>query len=127
MDKKQIVEDFITYQKSDKLTPEENALFDRSVYILQDLVYEDPETAWELILEIVAATDDEKVLSLLGCGELENLLSYHFDLFIERVEKQSREDKKFAFAMSCVWQLFMTDEQYERLNNLVKELGIKRI
>tara|TARA_B100000780_G_C21082555_1_gene436025 strand:+ start:910 stop:1296 length:387 start_codon:yes stop_codon:yes gene_type:complete len=127
MDTEKIVKDYIDYTKSDKLKPEDKALFRNSVYLFHDLYINDPEKAWELIVAIIDATDDEWVLTSVGCGELESLLVRHFDQFIDRVVKNSRKNKKFAFVMSCVWpDDRISDEQYTILDNLVEELGIVR-
>ncbi len=125
MDVEKIARGYLEYQSSDKSSKYKN-LFKETICLLGKLNRERPELAWEIILKIIEITDDEWMLTLVGCGELESLLNDHFEKFIDRVEDRSRSCKKFAHAMSCVWQNQMTDEQYAMLNALVDELGIER-
>ncbi len=125
----ELARNIVAYYGADESLSEEqkDELFDRSFMPMCDLISESPEMAWDVICKVVELTEDQWVLTMLGCGELESLLFKCFEQFIDRVEARSRECKKFAFVMSCVWQNRMTDEQYKRLDDLVKELGIERI
>ena len=90
---------------------------------MYDLTKSDPETIYKIILKVVELTDDEWMLTLVGCGELEDLLAKHFDAFIDRVEAEAIANKKFAHAVTCVWQNGMTNKQYARLKKLIDKLG----
>lgn len=125
----ELAKNIVAYYEVDESLSEQrkDELFDRSYMPMSDLLFGSPEMAWDVICKVVALTEDQWVLTMLGCGPLESLLGHYFEQFIDRVEAQSRGCRKFAFVMSCVWQNRMTDEQYARLDDLVKELGIERI
>ena len=57
----------------------------------------EPQECWELIVEIVNATDDEWVLTNAASGPLETLLATHPYDVIEKMEAAAREDEKFRF------------------------------
>ena len=71
---------------------------------LGDLVTEDPETAWSVILRVVerAGTDDQ--LGSLGAGPLEDLIRLHGVVFIDRIEERARHDERFRDTLRAVWR-----------------------
>jgi hypothetical protein len=73
------------------------------------------EQAWELILAINERSLSDDALAYLAAGPLEELLSYHGEAFIERVEERAKTDPKFNHLLGGVWQLFMTDAIWERV------------
>ncbi len=52
---------------------------------------------------------------VLSAGAVENLLGYHGEQFIERVEAEARTNPKFASLLGGVWQSSMSDELYSRV------------
>jgi hypothetical protein len=46
---------------------------------------------------------DEELCSLLGCGELENLIRAHEDEIWLRIVEQATIDRRFRLALSCSW------------------------
>lgn len=80
-----------------------------------DLLWDDPETLWLLILAIHAQDHSPCVQALLSAGEVEDLLAKHGDRFIERVESEARKDPAFAKLLGGVWKNTMTDEIWERV------------
>lgn len=82
------------------------------------LVEEDPEQAWATILQILPQTDSSRVLGQLAAGPLEDLLSYHGELFIERVEALAAIDPRFAFLLGGVWKFKMTDAIWDRVTRV---------
>ena len=71
---------------------------------LFDAVLHDPDSAWQLILDIIKKDSSEMILSDVGAGPLEDLLSYHAERFIDRVEAEARTNQAFRTALSGVWQ-----------------------
>ncbi len=63
----------------------------------------DPESAWILTLELIAAAPDDRVLATVAAGPLENLIGQLPDLMFERVEVQARRDAKFRRCLTGVW------------------------
>ena len=88
---------------------------------ISDLVEERPEEAWPLILEILRREERESVLAALAAGPLEELLSYHGPAFIERVEAESRRDRRFRWLLGGVWQLLMSDDIWARVKAAAPE------
>src|SRR5262249_38186535 len=53
----------------------------------QKVVHSDPELAWELILQVIRTTEKPDVLGILAAGPLEDLVNYHGERFIGRIEE----------------------------------------
>lgn len=70
---------------------------------LDDLVKNDPEKAWPLILEIRNATNDSKVLAQLAAGPLEDLINSSGDSFIDRIEALAKVDQDFRRLIGGIW------------------------
>ena len=82
---------------------------------LYDLVSEDPEEAWPMILEILRLDQSPSVMENLSAGPLEDLLAKHGPAFIDRVEAEAARDQAFATLLGGVWQNRMTDEVWARV------------
>ncbi len=61
---------------------------------LVHLIKEEPEAAWTHILRLVREAADDAHLSWVGAGPLEDLLSDHGLLFIERIETTAVADER---------------------------------
>ena len=72
---------------------------------VDDLVHRDPEAGWALILELIAAASDDRLLANVAAGPLEDLLVRAPEQFIERVELEARRDPKFRRCLTGVWGL----------------------
>ena len=85
-----------------------------------DACTEEPEIAWQAILEISKhdLTDEQK--SLLAGGPLETLLTWHGALFIDRVENQAKVDSRFNYLLGGIWQQDISDEVWSRIQNMRK-------
>ena len=69
------------------------------------LVRLEPEQAWTLILKLVEAAPDDRILASVAAGPLEDLLNNWPNQFIDRVEVQARLDPKFRRCLTGVWGL----------------------
>ncbi|MDH0865381.1 DUF6869 domain-containing protein [Mitsuaria sp. GD03876] len=74
-----------------------------------------PEHAWAAILAAVRDPRCTPYLNTLAAGPMEDLLSYHGALFIDRVEAQARSDPRFASFLGGVWRFEMTDDVWARV------------
>ncbi len=83
---------------------------------LWDLVVDDPEIAWPVILLIHQLVDTEFIRGALSSGPVEDLLVHHGPRFIERIEVQARTDPKFALMLGGVWQSEMRNYIWKRVN-----------
>jgi len=72
---------------------------------VDDLVRRDPEAGWTLILELIVAAPDDRILANVAAGPLEDLLSRDAERFIDRLEVQARRDAKFRRCLTGVWGL----------------------
>jgi hypothetical protein len=80
-----------------------------------DLLYEDPETLWLLILAVHRKDQSLRVQQLLSAGMVEDLLGMYGDQFIDRIEVEARTDPSFARLLGGVWQGQMSDQLWARL------------
>jgi len=114
--KELLARDWIAYWKHHDATgefPESEASF-----AVDGLAHRDPELCWIVILEILSAIDADPsnpLFQALAAGPLEDLLSYHGDLLIERVESQAHSDPRFKLLLGGVWQNAMTQELWSRV------------
>jgi hypothetical protein len=92
----------------------EGAMYDAST--------EEPETAWQVILEILKRelTDDQR--ALLAAGLMEDLLVWHGAAFIERVEEEAKANTRFNHLLGGVWRRGMPVEIWERIEKARKEV-----
>jgi len=82
---------------------------------LDDLVSEDPEEGWSMILQILRLDQSPSVMENLSAGPLEDLLAKHGPAFIDRVEAEAASAPIFAKLLGGVWQNRMTDEVWARV------------
>ena len=86
-------------------------------------VYESPNLAIDLILEILKLGLSEKTKEVLAAGPLEQVLANHGDAIIERVELLARRDPQFSSLLGGVWQNNMSDEVWMRVKNASNRSG----
>lgn len=80
-----------------------------------DLVREDPDTAWFLVLEILRRDRSNEIAEVLSAGPLEDLLAKHGPYVIERVERQAKTSPEFASLLGGVWKNAMNDDIWRRV------------
>ena len=68
-----------------------------------DLLSDDPGRLWKITLQMIAQAEEGAALAYIAAGPLEDLLTYHGDLFISRVEVLAKSDAHFAEALRGVW------------------------
>jgi hypothetical protein len=89
---------------------------------MYDAATEEPETAWQAILEILKheLTDDQR--SLLAAGPLEDLLVWHGVDFINRIEEEAKVNARFNHLLGGVWRREMPQEIWNRIEKMRKEV-----
>jgi hypothetical protein len=90
---------------------------------LTDLEYDDPESLWQLILEIHRRDKSIVIQQVLSAGPIESLLSVHGEGFIDRVEAEARKDPTFAEVLGGVWKNRMSDVTWARLQAVWDRTG----
>ena len=95
-----VVEDWIRYHSED--CKASDPPFSVCEYV-DDLVTRDPEAGWLMILDLIAAAPDDRVLAAIAAGPLEDLAKRSPELFVDRIEIQARRDAKFRRCFTGVW------------------------
>jgi hypothetical protein len=62
----------------------------------------DPAAAWELVLALVRAADDDS-LGYVGAGPLEDLVTAHGVSLIQEIEHEAMIDPRFQACLARVW------------------------
>lgn len=86
-------------------------------------VEEYPEDAW---LAILAALQDDRLtpyLNTLAASPLEDLLSLHGEMFIERIEAEAAASPRFAWLLGGVWQSTMSQDIWRRVQAVRNRKG----
>jgi len=74
-----------------------------------------PEQCWEIILSILAETNDEWVLTNLAAGPVESLMASHGDLAISWVEREAVRSSAFRELLGGVWRNLISDDVWRRI------------
>jgi hypothetical protein len=96
--------------------------YDEAFDKMYDLLHDDPESAWLVIQEMNSREMSDEIMANLAAGPLEDLLRLHGDAFIERTEFKANSDSKFNRLLGGVWQNEMSNDVWERLNKVRKEV-----
>lgn len=81
-----------------------------------------PEVQWRFIRSAIEHAESDDELGHIAAGPMEHLLGWHGPAFIDRFEAQSRDDTKFARAMTGVWKYLMTDEVWQRVRSIQRQV-----
>ena len=88
-----------------------------------EATHEKPEIGLELILAALEKTQSSHILEVLSAGPLEDLLVYHGERIIEKVEIEARKNKRFASLLGGVWQNAMPDHIWDRIRKVWDRSG----
>lgn len=88
-----------------------------------DLLEDAPEKLWLLILAIHSKDQSTRAQEVLSSGPLEDLLGRYGASFIDRVEKQTRIDPRFANLLGGVWKGAMSEEIWSRVQAVWNRRG----
>src|SRR4051812_26659984 len=76
---------------------------------------DEPEAAWLAIVELSRQALSDDQISLLAAGPLEDLLAYHGEAFIDRVEKEARVHRGFRHLLGGVWRNSISEPVWVRV------------
>ena len=88
-----------------------------------EVVYENPDKALDLVLEILKQPISNRTKEVLAAGPLEQVLAVHGSKIILRVEKLARNNAIFANLLGGVWQNSMSEEVWERVQSVCVRKG----
>jgi hypothetical protein len=100
--------------KESRESSEYNALF-WSWEKLTEMCDSAPETAWNVIQEIIALDHSDQILASVGAGPFEDLMGSHGAQFIDRVEKCARTHAAFQRMLGIVWKNAIPDDVWSRI------------
>jgi hypothetical protein len=97
-----------------------------------ELSQDQPEMAWDVIRYVVdlyadddlftsEETEAKRVLGLVSAGPLEDLLGFHGEDFIERIEVEAQRDRRIAWMLGGMYQFLMSDEVWARTRRVAIE------
>ena len=85
-----------------------------------DACIEEPEIAWQAIIQILQHELTNDQIGMLAAGPLETLLASHGLDFIDRVIDESKKDARVVFMLGIVHRRDMPKEVLEKIRNLLK-------
>ena len=95
-ERRRLIKDFVTYCQKSSCEQSDSDLAEYwAVAFLDEVVYEDPELAWTLVLDFVSLNLDDHAAGCLAAGPLEDLIEYHGKQFIARIEDEAGRDPIF--------------------------------
>ena len=89
--------------------------FDAASSEFCSLTENEPDRAWEVIFAILDEPRAAPYLDVLAAGPLEDLLSFHGEAFIERVERAAIFNPRFATLLSGTGQFKMSEAIWSRV------------
>jgi hypothetical protein len=82
---------------------------------MHDLVLEDPERAWRIIVGLSAQKLNPEVAAVVAAGPLENMLGLYGAEIIDRVELLAKSSLEFNHLLALVWQSEIDDVLWKRI------------
>ena len=82
---------------------------------LTDLCDSAPESAWNVVQEIIVRDSSDQILANVGAGPFEDLLANHGAQFIDRVELCARRHPPFRRMLGIVWKNKIPDDVWNRV------------
>lgn len=74
-----------------------------------EIIFTSPDEGFEIIKSILAKTENDDVLDNLAAGPLEDLVRFHGNKFIDKIELQAKNDEKFKSLLGGLWQVGEAD------------------
>lgn len=90
---------------------------------MYDLIHEQPQVAFVLIVEILVRDQSREVIQLLSAGPLEDLLAAHGSEFISRVEEEAERNPSFRNLLGGVWKNSMPESVWTKVQEIWDRRG----
>jgi hypothetical protein len=91
---------------------------------LSDLVRNDPERARSVLQKMWKPDTTDQMLANIAAYPLEDLLKYHGEKFIDRVEEMTQSDPVFKKMLGAVWQNSIPDGVWNRVKAVAEPLNL---
>jgi hypothetical protein len=75
----------------------------QAIYDVQNLADGEPDTLWEVVLNVLKLRPSEEVLGMLAASPLEDLIQDHGVRFVDRVADEAGRNPAFAALLPKVW------------------------
>lgn len=77
-----------------------------------------PELQWKFILLALSLAENDEQIGDIAAGQIEHLLGWHGEKYIDLVEQEAKDNPKFATAVTGVLQYMMGDNIWFRVQEL---------
>ena len=77
-----------------------------------------PDQQWQFVLAAMIQATSGDELGHIAAGPVEHLLGWHGEDYIGRVERQAKSDPQFARMLTGVRKYMMSDEIWQRVQEL---------
>ena len=95
---------------------DEDRRWDQWAWNIVNELVEDAAASWPILLDLVAAADDDEVLGVVAAGHLEDWVRAHAVRHINQIELQAARDTRFRDALQGIWVWSsLSDETFERV------------
>ena len=95
---------FIAFQDDSDSSRQDHPLFWATARFMNPPSEAEAENCWAAILEILARNPSDQVIGMLAAGPLEDLIHGFGPIFIDRIERQARQDRQFLELLGGVWE-----------------------
>jgi len=101
------------------LDDEDNTPFGQDVVLMN--FFASDEFQWQFIIKAFEFAYDANHLSVMAAGPVEHLLAFHGEKWIDKIEDESSANENFAWMMTSVWQHKMSDDIWNRVQEIQKQ------
>lgn len=98
-----LVRAWLRYNSEWRYEPDEDDPDWWAIEALTVLTHDEPDEAWNLLLDIVRASDTDWQLAMVGSGVLEDLLHRNPDRYVPALEEAAESNRKLVTAAASVW------------------------
>jgi hypothetical protein len=88
--------------------------------LLQDRQALPAHEAWQVVLSLLEAAPNEKVLGNIGAGPIEDLLSSDPERVAQLIESEANNNPRLRRALAHVWQHRTPEDVFERVKRLAE-------
>jgi len=80
-----------------------------------------PELQWKFILLAISLATTDRQLGDIAAGQIEHLLGWHGEEYIDIIEQEAEANPKIAKALTGVLKYMMSDQVWARVQKLQRQ------